>query len=359
MFRRPERYVLSIFLLGLVLRLYFSLAIDVVSDPGELQYNALAVQGGLDPEYAPLYPLFLRLVYRLFEAFNVRALYVIQSVASAFVVPLMYTAVSRVCGRRTGLIAALISALYPGFILYNHGIITESWSVLLVASMMALAAAAPREPLRTWVPLRAWAHGAMIGVGVLLKPAYVFFLPGFLLTTRRMWFILLAGFLVVVAPLAVRNSLASRHFVPVYSAKSYDMNLDFHAYGSWRMVDLVYDNTLLLFSEPLRWNPGENVRGPVGSETEMLAIYYVRKYSYLVLLWLGLIGLARCVRREHVAVALPVLGAVILPILFTRVTEPRFRVFLEPLLIMYVSLLFGRGRCSAAQNGCGAGRVGS
>ena len=347
MFRRPDRTVSAIFLLGLAVRLYFAFAIDVITDPGEFQYNALATQGGLGAEYAPAYPFFLRLVYRLFGAFNADAVYAIQAIASSLVVLLMYAAVSRVGDRRAGLIAAVISALYPGFILCNRGILTESWSVLIVASMMALASRATRNALR------ACAQGALIGLGVLLKPAYVFFLPGFLITTRRRALLLLAGFLVVIAPLAVKNSLAIGRFVPVYKAKSYDMTFTLPPLSAWETIDLVYGNALRLFL----WHPGENAYGPKEAEAEILAIYYTRKFSYLVLLWLGLVGLARCARKEHAAVALPVLGAVVLPILFTRATEPRFRVFLEPLLIMYVSLLFGRGSAPASSNGASSEAV--
>jgi 4-amino-4-deoxy-L-arabinose transferase-like glycosyltransferase len=349
MFKRPDRTIACIFLLGLVLRLSVSAVIDVIPDAGELQYNALAVKGGLGAEYAPLYPLFLRLVYRLFGAFNVHALYAIQGVAGACAVPLMFAAVSRIGGRRAGVWAAVISALYPDFILYGRGIVTESWSVLLVASMMAIASADTRAALRSC------AQGVLVGIGVLLKPEYVFFLPGFLVTRRRTALMLLGGFFLVVAPLAVRNSVASGHVVPVYKAKAYNTSFDLYAYGSWRMIDFVYGNALLLYS----WHPGETVEGPPELKTEILAIYYIRKFSYLVLLWLGFLGLARCVRRDHVGVVLPVLGAVILPILFTRVAEPRFRVFLEPLLIMYVSLLFGGGCRATPPAGASSEQVAS
>ncbi len=109
------------------------------------------------------------------------------------------------------------------------------------------------------------------------------------------------------------------------------------------MVDLVYFNALLLYS----WQPAESARAGQGAEPQATAVHYVRKYSYIVLLWVGLVGLARCWRREHTPFAVPILLGVLLPILFTRVIEPRFRVLLEPLLVAYAALLIDRAVGSA------------
>lgn len=342
MIRWPDKKLSAIFLGALAARLCFVLATQVIADPGDIQYNALAGQRGIGVEYAPLYPLFLRLVYRLFGAFNYNAVYVIQSVASSFVVLLMYATTSSVGGRRAGLIAAVVSALYPGFILYNRGMIIESWCVLVVVSMMAVAARGASRPRDALI------LGALTGLGVLLKPVFIFFLPGFLITVRRR-LLLCAAFLAVLAPLIVHNSIASGELVPGYKKSAYDLTFDLYAKERWRMVDLVYFNAVLLFS----WHPAESARAGQGAEGGVTAAYYLRKYSYLVLLWVGLVALARGWRREQISIALPILLAVILPILFTRVIEPRFRVFLEPLLIMYVSLAVDRLRRPTARKEAG------
>jgi 4-amino-4-deoxy-L-arabinose transferase-like glycosyltransferase len=342
MIKWPDKKLLSIFLAALAARLCFVLASRVIADPGDIQYNALAVQRGIGAEYAPLYPLFLRLVYRLLGAFNFNAVYVIQSIASSFIVVLMYKAASSVGGRRAGLIAAAVSALYPGFIFYNRGMLIESWCVLVVASMLAVAANGARTR-RDALML-----GALTGLGVLLKPVFIFFLPGFLMTVRRR-ILLCAAFLAVLSPLIVHNSIVSGQLVPGYKKSAYDLTFDLYAKNGWRMIDLVYFNAVLLFS----WQPAESARAGQGAEGGVTAVYYIRKYGYLLLLWVGLAALVRGVRREHVAIALPVLLAVVLPMLFTRVIEPRFRVFLEPLLIIYVSLSVDRFRSPAARKEAG------
>jgi len=349
MFTRPGRTIVLAFALALVLRLWLALAVGVVLDPGELDYNALVAHGASSAPYPPLYPLFLRLVYLLFGAFNGRAVYVVQAIAGSFIVVPMHAAASRLGGRRAGLIAALLGAIYPGFILYAGAIVSEGWSALLVASMLALAAAPMREGLRAGL------DGVLVGAGMLLKPTYAFFVPGFLVTTRRKALLFLAALVVVAAPFAVKVSIVHGRFVPLHEARPYGLVLDLYTYGKWRMVDVVYANAVSLYT----WHPGENVEGPPEAKTPLVASYYARKYGYLALLWLGLVGLARRARREHLGVILPVLGAVVLPVLFTRVTEPRFRVFLEPLLVLYVALLFSGGASGAVEGPRAAEKPGS
>jgi 4-amino-4-deoxy-L-arabinose transferase-like glycosyltransferase len=331
MLRRPDKVLTAILALALLARLCFALGTRVIADPGDIQYGMLAFQRGIGVEYAPLYPLFLRLVYRLFGAFNYNAVYMAQSVAGAFVPVLVYAAASRLGGRRAGLIAAILSALYPGFVFTARGMLVETWCALIVAAMMAVAARGERGRREAAI------LGALTGVGVMLKPVFVFFLPGFLMTVRKR-LLLCGAFVAILTPLVIHNSIVSREPVPGYKKSAYDLTFDLYAKNGWRMVDLVYFNTVLLFS----WQPGESARAGQGAERGVMVAYYLRKYSYLLLLWLGLAALARFWRKEQAPVALPVLLAVLLAILFTRVVEPRFRVFLEPLLIVYLAIAIER-----------------
>ncbi|HVO76563.1 MAG TPA: hypothetical protein VMT60_01135, partial [Candidatus Bathyarchaeia archaeon] len=272
------------------------------------------------------------LVYLLCGVENLTAVFVVQGVLSSLVVPLMYVVASRTWNERTGLAAATASAVYPDFLFYNTAVHAESLVVLCVVAMMAVAVS------RFGDARKACAQGALLGGAVLLETGLVFLLPGLIVTVRRR-LLFLGACLVILAPWIVESSVASRTFAPVRC-------IDVAAHGSivryyeasgsvYRVLDGMYVNAISLYN----WHPESPVIKSAGGLTKLNGVYFLRKYSYLVLLFLGTFAGARYFRREHLAVALPAFLCAVALVLLSIRSEGRFRMLLEPLLILYLSVM--------------------
>jgi hypothetical protein len=64
------------------------------------------------------------------------------------------------------------------------------------------------------------------------------------------------------------------------------------------------------------------------------------------MLLVGAFAAARYVRREHLPIVLPVLICSACLVLLTLLSEGRFRALLEPILILYVSVMAGGRRAA-------------
>jgi len=330
-----NRTLLCIFLFALAIRVYIALATQEPRDPGDMEtYNTLAVEGGFGVCQAPFYPLLLRLVCFLFGVANLTPIFVIQGVLSSLVVPLMYLVATRTWGERAGIAAAVVSAVYPDFLFYSTAVRTESLIVLCVVSMMAISVSRMRDTHK------ACAQGALVGAGVLLQTSLVFLLPGVIVTLKRR-LLFLAVCAAIVAPWIVRSSVVYRTFAPAACVSSHsDESIWKYAAANgslFRVLDRIYVNALTLYN----WHPESPVIKTVGGATRINGIYFVRKYSYLAMLLVGSFAAARYVRREHLTIVLPVFVCSACLVLFTLLSEGRFRALLEPILILYVSMMVG------------------
>jgi 4-amino-4-deoxy-L-arabinose transferase-like glycosyltransferase len=377
--RFPRTWILPavIFTVALVIRVYCASVCTVKPDFSDMaEYNALAVYGALDTYRAPLYPLFLRLVYSVFGDFNYVAVFVIQGVIGAVTSILMYAAVARVCNRKAGLIAAAIFAVYPHFIMYNITTLTETLGILCVVTMMFIAS--------TDIPdaRKVTALAVATGLGALLKPAFLFFVPGFLATVRRrrVFILLLVS---VIAPWTIRNAVVHRRFVPISETGAFNFYLSYNEKASGTVVkapeleriavshepadpvrtiqpsrpqaeyieralyfiihnklrtaQIIYNKVSVLFMKG--W---PNHLMGVWRIEERRNLFYVMEYAYIPVMILGFVGLARYYRRGHGAIAAPVLVYVSLVILLS-IFKFRFRLLMEPLLIMYTAILLSGG----------------
>jgi 4-amino-4-deoxy-L-arabinose transferase-like glycosyltransferase len=360
-FRSPVLW--GIVAAGLALRVYAALVCRQVPDYSDMgEYNRLAVEGLPHSFRPPLYPLFLRGVYSMFGAYDYRAAFLAQSVLSIVVIPLLYAAASRLWNRRAGLIAAGLAAVYPAFIAYNVTTLTESLSILCVA-LMIWAAASTLDDRR-----KAIAQGALAAFGILMKPAFVFFVPGLFATLRhRLVFVLVLSAL--LAPWLIGNAARRGPMAPVSESgaimfyRSYNpaasgddiavaeprfatplgliwFGLEFIAHNPLAALDIVNHKVLVLLAAA--WDGYVFRDAPPATP----AIYALR-YAYVVVFILGFIGLARHYRREHRAVVWPVASYLVLVILLSAF-KVRYRVLIEPILIVYASILLAPASARAA-----------
>jgi hypothetical protein len=238
----PDRILLLLTLLGFAVRVAFLLfepACEAVGD--EPTWLALALHElgrpnrGLSPFrtrvlfYPPVYPYFIAILARVFG--SARAVLWAQTVLGALLVPAVGRVGRLAIGRRTGLVAAAITAVYPELPWYSAHYWSETVYVLLLWWAIERTLAADSAPSsRT-----AAAAGALWGLSCLTRElslylvpiAVVWLLRAPIATWWRMraartmpWAWGRAGMLVlatvlVVAPWTVRNAIVYHAFVPV------------------------------------------------------------------------------------------------------------------------------------------------
>jgi 4-amino-4-deoxy-L-arabinose transferase-like glycosyltransferase len=220
-----RRALIVAFVLGLAVRLIIlantaELAPKIVD---EQQYSAIArniVQGhgfawgpgqptSIRP---PLYPALLAAIWTVSpgDLQSVRVLQIILSLATAV---LTYLLGARVYGRTAGAYAAIVCWLYPSFIFFDFLILTETLFTFLLVGFVLLAVILVESP-RTW-----WAMACGLTLGfaaltrsilwplpIILCPLFVILIRGPLPRRLALSALVLAGYVVVVGPWAVRNT---------------------------------------------------------------------------------------------------------------------------------------------------------
>lgn len=356
-FRKENKCLFFILLLALVVRLHLAFTCDVVPDFSDMSwYNRMAVEGTFKTFYrVPLYPLFLRTIYSIFGNYNYKAVFVTQGIIGTIMILFMYKLSVRICGRTAGLICAIICSIYPNFIMYNLTTLTETLSLFLVVLIMYTASTRIADAYRTSL------SAVLVGLGILIKPALVFFMPGMFVALRKRWILILI-IVCILTPWTIRNAIVYKRLIPIsdtgvvmfYDAYNPDpdsprpvMSPSAYAISGFKFIwnnklnamENIYNKTAVLISKD--WD--SFVMGGRAVESKR-NLSYTMKYSYLPVMILGFIGFARYYRKEHREVVLPVLGYVVIHILFSFF-KFRFRVLIEPMLIMYASILLsGKGK---------------
>lgn len=387
--------LLAVFLFAIVLRIALGLSCEALPDYSDMAgYNRLATEGGFNTYRPPLYPLFLRIIYFVFGRLNYKAVFVVQGIIGSLVVPLLYMVASKLCGRRAGMLAAAAGAVYPAFLVYNLTTLTESLSVVFAVSIMA--AAVVLEPGRRRAALLA----LLAGAGALFKPAIIFFAPGiFLVTRRKLVFLLVLA--AVLTPWTVRNAVVHREFVPLSNTGPYNFYLSYNPDGS-PFAEGPRSREIRLRKRQRAIAEGADVSNPVGPPEEYVAKalayirgnkiitvdlirkkaallwgrgwdkhvlerivpdtdnwHYTMMYIYVPFVILGFAGMARYYRRSHRPLVLPVLSYAVLSVLLS-IFKIRFRVLVEPMVIVYASMLLsGEGKAFVHEGSAGeAGKEG-
>ena len=178
-----------------------------------------------------LYTLYLSLVYALFDV-NPLMARLIQAVVAGVLHPwLTWRIATRLFGQRVGLLAAGICAVYAYFVYYASALMTETFFILAVLTVLdqatQFAANDERRKSRDWALL-----GLATGCAVLLRQAFLIFVPllfGWLLwrcrsrlirTTRGLCLVALI-LAACILPWTVRNYMAYGHLVLLNSNAGY------------------------------------------------------------------------------------------------------------------------------------------
>jgi 4-amino-4-deoxy-L-arabinose transferase-like glycosyltransferase len=342
---------------SLAVRIYFALrcsALPEYSDMG--YYNDVALTPGFPTTLPPAYPLFLRAVYAIFGVRNYAAVFVVQSVLSSLTVYLMYRVARTVGTNAAGIAAAAIAAVYPNFILYNLTTLTETWSLLILLALFAVLAASVPETRRSILAVM------LLVLGFLFKPVMLFFLPGAWLAVRKKA-VFAAAAAVLFVPLALYEVFIGETFFRAASTfhKAYhdptpgaaapddssqaeegDERLPGAPYlrTGWRYVvdqraralERIHEKSTILVSRG--WD--QWVLRPIAGEGKWTR--FLMDYAYVPVMVLGFVGMARRYGPRNRMIALPAIGYVLLVLVFS-IFKFRYRLLLEPVLVVYAALL--------------------
>jgi 4-amino-4-deoxy-L-arabinose transferase-like glycosyltransferase len=363
--------LLGIVLAACAIRLCAALRCNAVPDFSDMAlYNAAALQHGFPMSLPPGYPLFLRAIYGIFGAENYKAVFVVQGLVSAATVLLMYRVAGRLGGRTAGLLAAGVAAVYPNFIAYNLTTLTDTIGVLFVVLLPAVCVEAMSERKKSILA------ALVLFLGFAFRPVMILFAPGVFLGLKKRWTFALAA-AALLAPLVAFEMIAGESFqrsaVAVY--ETYHPSLDGSQFidpdsmelGSdtlastvylktaltnvsrdkWKAVDHIYNKATFLFSRG--WDTFV-LRPVVGEGTFR---HYAMSYAYIPVLAFGFIGMVRLYGRRNRILALPALAYLALVIIFF-LFKFRYRLLVEPILIIFAAMFIARGRAPAEATGEGA-----
>lgn len=161
----------------------------------------------------PLYPYLLALVYRLF-GHRFLPVYVIQALLGIGLVLLAYDTGRLLFDRRAGLLAALLVGCYRPFIFYEGVVEKTTLSVFLTGLLLWAVVRGTRSARPSW-PI---VGGLSLGLASLTRANLLVFAP---LLVAVFWrrpvrlrpLLALAGLVLIITPLSIRNSLLAREFV--------------------------------------------------------------------------------------------------------------------------------------------------
>ena len=171
----------------------------------------------------PLYPLMLAGIYQVCGR-DLDMVRLWQALLGTAACALMYGIGRRIGGKRVGLIAAGLGAIYPLFVFFSAVVMAETLLVLLITAALLLALRLEAVPSAG----NAAALGGVVGLAALCKPVVLAWVPLLLWGWWRRsglqgWLrlryvaILVGATGIVVVPWTVRNALVEGYFVPISS----------------------------------------------------------------------------------------------------------------------------------------------
>ncbi len=323
-------------------------------------YNNMAEGRYIDTSTGPLYPLFLMLVRLFAPGGGLRAVFLLQGLATVLgaaaagvtamrlaersaevswpAVPAKGVPVSPAAGgsagtvglrrQAAGLAALILVAAYPPFIIYSLVVLPLIFCVTVVFLLMLVLSAGGEngEAPGPVVP------AILSAVAFMLHPVMVFLFPGVLAAVRRR-LVAAAVFLVLTAPWGIRNCVIAGRPVPVYESIAYEVAPArlFKARGGWQIIEGIYFNARFLMKKSY-----ERAHMPIAFGTKRNNDH-VLGYSYVAVALLGLAGMAAYAGRAGFRTLLPLISYAAVTILITTYTTRR-RVILDPAMLVFAGI---------------------
>jgi len=403
-----RRVMLVAVAVGLALRLAFGLLYwnDKPLTHDEREYLALAdslaagrgftydpaLETGTAQQFgrAPGYPLLLAALGagRIDAEHAPRVVQIAQAVVGALTIWLIAVVAARSAGARAGAAAAIVAAVYPPLVFIAAYVLSETmYCAMAVAAVLVLQRLVDRldngDADRRRLGRDAVLFGVLAGIGALVRPAMLFFVPLALLwlVTRRQRLIAAVAALActaVLAPWTLRNLRTYDRFVLIASEGGVTFwtgnhplargEGDLAANPALKTADLAFraahpglsaealeplyyaDAIGWIRSHPAQWAALELRKlfylvVPIGPSYALHSARYraATTIPYLIVLPLAAAGAMRRGTRKPAAMLLLAGSTVIMSLVFFP--QERFRIpTIDPALIVAASALAGRAR---------------
>lgn len=236
----------------------------------------------------PLYPGLLAALFTVTGTGNLQAVRFLQILIALATTALLVELGRRAFTVEAGRIAAAVFFLYPSLVFFNFTILTETLFTFLLVAFLLLSVRLVQAPRAA----TAVGCGLVLGLGALTRsvlwPTPLLFCPLVALLLRAPWrtrlmmpVLVAAGFTVVVAPWAIRNTRLQRTVTIVDTMGGMNLRLGNYEYTPddrmWSAVDLVGEKN---WSYALRQEfPGRQfTEGQKDKWAQARAIAYMREH---------------------------------------------------------------------------------
>ena len=386
--RRQLRIVFGICLFSFIIRLIVSLNINAKAWPDSEAYisiaNSLAsgqgyklnADNGFAEYRAPFYPFLLAVVYKFFGN-NDLIIQSLQCLLGAVICWLVYAIGKYLFNSIVGLLASIITAIDP-FLVYIAGILlTEQLFIFFLVLAIYLLIRSKENLGYTWI----LGSGIILGLAVLTRPTALIFIPFCGLYILMQWefqwkkrLIMTATLMVfiflTICPWTIRNYVKYRELIIISTAAGLNFYLgnnslakasDYDATFAAKPDDL--ESLLSSASTPkakenvytrytINWiknNPGRFIslyfqkfvnfwRVTPDHVTNIYKSVWVAFLSAAILILLYLLAILGIWKSRHFWRCLIILYFILLSFplgLSLFVTSPRFRIPLDPILILF------------------------
>ncbi len=371
-FISDRKLILGILFAALVIRILFSMFIHVPLDSVTLAPLGLDVMDrGASLSRSPLGFFFLRTVKELSGESCYTVLFVIQSIISTLTILLIYYITRRIQSGSAAVIAAMIAAVFPNFIIYCFALDTKNLCVMLVAVIAAVLVSSLEDRRKAALA------GMATGLAILLEPVFLLFMPGIVFVARKR-LLYLAVSAAILLPWTVWNSVHSGNPVPVFDMEAYEEHFSFvkftEAEDIWETSGSVYANFSALMikswedhKQPRKIDNGipfalENrIRKQTGKNdlSELSSAIrgvqrnagYAAAYSCLLVMFLGVIGFLKYYKREHRFLAIQFSVFLLLLVLLTTVNTVH-RAIVEVYMIIFSAVFISASTESSKPFSC-------
>ncbi len=220
---------------------YYLVAKNIVSGHGYVIDYAKGVGwtagGQATAFFPPGYPLFLAGVYAVFGGGVQTAIWANAVLAALSVVPVYFIGL-RLFGQRAAIGGALLTAVFPSFVIQTPVVLTEPLFLLLFASSVAVLLQGRGKNL--------WLAGILVGLSALVRPMALLLVPAILIWwlyegTARREAILHAAFLsalalLVILPWSVRNFVVLGKPVLISTNFGYNLRIGHAPYSTGTFI---------------------------------------------------------------------------------------------------------------------------
>ncbi len=205
------------------------LYLDALRYDSWAQGIAFGIKQVMEPAFrAPLYPLFLAAIYKIF-GHNLFTARLVQMLVSSLICVLIYSIALKVFDKRVAAISGLIGAVYGPFVYWAGEILIVTFIVFLDLVMLLFMLNAFDKPKRIY-----WLLGGLaLGLSSIARPnvlifipwviALIFFMHKFHVVSaiKKLRFeytlFFLIGVIVVILPVTVKNYIDTEDFVVISS----------------------------------------------------------------------------------------------------------------------------------------------